>query len=103
MENNDIEKTQELDDVVTEIGKLIEEEDNPNRELEKQLRLLEAIYVSDKGLEASSPEVVDLFPSGWFEPGNYLQKIDALSEAMEFNRKIIDTDAYQSLVEGVRK
>ena len=103
MENNDIEKTQELDEVVTEIGKLIEEEGNPDRELEKQLRLLEAIYVSDKGLEINSPEVFELFPSGWFEPGNYLQKIDALSEAMEFDIEIINTNAYQSLIEGVRK
>ncbi len=68
-----------------------------------QLRLFETIYIKSKGLEVGTDEAMKLFPFGWFEPSSYTQKIKAIAEAMEGNIPILETNAYQSLMEGVRR
>lgn len=70
--------------------------------LKMQLRLFETIYIKSKGLEVGSDEAMDLFPFGWFTPASYLLKIKSIAEAMEKNIPIIETDAYQGLIEGVK-
>lgn len=45
----------------------------------------------------------DLFPFEWHSILNYEFKIQVLKEALEKNIKIIDTECYQSAIEGVKR
>ena len=44
----------------------------------------------------------ELFPVGWYSSDNYILKNKILAEAIMNNKKIIDTDKYQEMVEGVK-
>ena len=44
---------------------------------------------------------VRLYPVGWYENDNYKEKIAILAEAIKTNRLIVNTIAYQNIVEGV--
>ena len=98
-----LEDTMELDGVSKEVNQVLDAADEEEKNLEMQLHMLEAIYIQSFGYDIMSPEANDLFPRGWSDPGNYFEKIDALSEAMEENKRIGETRAYQALIEGVKK
>ena len=44
----------------------------------------------------------ELFPVGWYSSDNYILKNKILAEAIMNNKKIIDSDKYQEMVEGVK-
>ena len=43
----------------------------------------------------------ELFPSQWYEDKNYRVKIEIISEAIKTNTLIVNTLAYQKILEGV--
>lgn len=101
-DNKNLEDTLNLDEVSNELNQIMND-NNEDNVLEMQLHILEAAYIKESGYDILSNEASSLFPKTWSDPGNYYQKINALSEAMEENKKIEETRAYQSLNEGVKK
>jgi len=67
----------------------------------KDYIIIEAIYVSRKGRNVGDNNQ-DLFPMGWHSNSNYSVKIEAMFEAIEKNIDLINTKAYQQIIEGVR-
>ena len=53
-----------------------------------------------KGMVADENE---LFPEGWDEKMNYKLKIEILAEAIKENQLIINTQKYQSTIEGIKE
>ena len=45
----------------------------------------------------------DLYPNDWFLNNDYNLKSKILAEAINKKIKIVDTEAYQEIIEGVRK
>lgn len=46
-------------------------------------------------------ELDELYPEGWYENRNYKIKIEIITEAIKTNMLIVNTKAYQKIVEGV--
>lgn len=67
----------------------------------KDYIIIEAIFVSRKGRKAGENNQ-DLFPMGWHSNSNYSVKIEAMFEAVEKGIDLIDTEAYQQIIEGIR-
>lgn len=48
-------------------------------------------------------DVSELYPEGWYEKRNYKLKIEILVEAIKQNQLIINTQKYQSTIEGIKE
>ena len=44
-----------------------------------------------------------LYPEGWYEKENYKEKIEILTEAIKYNKLIVDTLGYRIMIECVKK
>ena len=44
----------------------------------------------------------DLFPFNWYLTDNYKLKTEILYEAIQAKKKIVETEKYQLMIEGVR-
>ena len=45
----------------------------------------------------------NLFPINWFDIKNYDKKIEIIAEALNKNIKIINTNSYNDIIEGIKK
>lgn len=62
---------------------------------EKMLRMLEAAYIEEHGLNVDDEKSKDLFPDDWGIDKNYAEKIDILVAAIDKEEIIVNTDEYQ--------
>ena len=96
MESEEI--TLDLNETVSEVKQIIEDEDS----LRMQLRMIEVAYIKNHGFEVGSIEADKLFPIDWFEDCDYKDKIAIIAEAITEQKKIIETKLYQRRIEGVK-
>lgn len=70
-------------------------------------KLLELYTLTELSYQKHFEKVVDdvnvLYPAGWYENKNYIEKIEILSEAIKDSKLIVNTKSYQNTVEGVEK
>ena len=75
--------------------------------MDKELvyNLLEIKYLKTfgKNVTLNMEDDHDLYPNGWFLNSDYTVKSKILAEAINKKIKIIDTEAYQEIIEGVKK
>lgn len=57
----------------------------------------------EKHFKGMVKDVKELYPVGWYEKSNYKLKIEILAEAIKENQLIINTNKYQSTIEGVKE
>lgn len=73
------------------------------KELEEAMcRMMEVSYISQYNRKPTDDNQ-DLYPIGWHDNKDYNEKIKILAEAVDSKKIIIETEAYQSMVEGMRK
>jgi len=63
--------------------------------------MIEIAFITNKGRNVGDNNQ-DLFPMGWHSNSNYSVKIEAMFEAIEKKIDLINTKAYQQIIEGVR-
>ena len=66
-----------------------------DNDLEKMLRMLEAAYIEEHGLDVNDEKSKDLFPDDWEIDKNYAEKINILVAAIDKEEMIVNTDEYQ--------
>ncbi len=64
--------------------------------------MLENAYIKYKGKNPEDDDTQDLFPFGWHSNENYNKKIEILSEAINKDVDITETDGYLDIIEGVK-
>ena len=79
-----------------------------NNELQKDIfacEMLEVKYCRLNGLEnkMSNLDYSLIFPPDWFNVNDYKKRIEILIEAIEKGIKIIETDKYLDICEGVSR
>jgi len=67
----------------------------------KDCIMIQTMFVMRKGRNVEDNNH-DLFPMGWHSSSNYNVKIEAMFEAIEKGIDLIETEAYQQIIEGVR-
>lgn len=73
------------------------------KELEEAMcRMMEVSYISQYDRKPTDDNR-DLYPIGWNDNQDYNEKIKILAEAVDRKKTIIETEAYQSIVEGKRR
>jgi hypothetical protein len=67
--------------------------------------LLEMIYEERMGIKKSENQNYSdgLYPMNWYANKNYENKILILTEAIEKQILIINTDGYQNVIEGIAR
>lgn len=63
--------------------------------------MLELNYIKKQGYDYPVPEGIELFPFGWYSM-DYNIRIDILTEALQSESKIIDTEKYSNSIEGLK-
>lgn len=96
--SEDLEDTLDLSEQLAPIQGL-----ETTKELEEAMcRMMEVSYISQYN-RTPEDNNQDLYPLGWHANQNYNEKIKILAEAVDNKKTIIETEAYQSMIEGNRK
>lgn len=96
--SEDLEDTLDLSEQLSPIQGL-----ETTKELEEAMcRMMEVSYISQYDRKPTDDNR-DLYPIGWNDNQDYNEKIKILAEAVDRKKTIIETEAYQSMVEGKRR
>lgn len=63
--------------------------------------MMEANYLKENGRDLDGDNF-DLFPFNWYSSDDYVLKTGILYEAIMTKKKIIDTEKYQLMLEGIK-
>ena len=97
-QKEDLEDTLDLSEQLSPIQGL-----QRTKELEEAMcRMMEVSYISQYDRKPTDDNR-DLYPIGWNDNQDYNEKIKILAEAVDRKKTIIETEAYQSMVEGKRR
>lgn len=97
-QEEDLEDTLDLSEQLAPIQGL-----ETTKELEEAMcRMMEVSYISQYN-RTPEDNNQDLYPLDWHANQDYNEKIKILAEAVDRKKTIIETEAYQSMVEGKRR